>query len=204
MKAKLNVSQLSCERQGRLLFKNINFTVSNGEGVYIQGHNGSGKTSLLKILAGLISPASGQVLWNNTPIQNQLLSYYSAINYQGHQFGLKDKLTTVENLKFSLNLIGRHDPDKIAKILTEVGLENDQNVYTARLSAGQKQRLALARAIASEAQLWLLDEPFSSLDQAGRRLIEQKICYHIEQGGLVVLSSHIALSQLTGFKIIEL
>lgn len=187
----LSAIDLECVRGDRLLFSNLNFCVKAGQWMQIEGENGSGKTSLLRILAGLSQPDSGEVLWRDSAIQTQRPIYFSEMIYQGHALGLKSELSAIENLKVSLALIdGSMELNAIYAALKKVGLENLEENPTRALSAGQRQRITLARLLLSQARLWILDEPFTALDFNGVALVRRLIEEHLQQGGMVILTSH--------------
>ncbi len=187
----LQAMQLACERGRRTLFRQLDLDLDHGQLVRVEGANGAGKTSLLRLLAGLARPSSGEVLWHGLPIAGQRESYAQALLYQGHPIGLKDELTPLENLRCEQALDGhRDDPQATEAALLRWGLAAQLRLPLRVLSAGQRRRVALARLTLSVAALWVLDEPFNALDvqavaQLGR-LIEQ----HLARGGLAVVTSH--------------
>lgn len=187
----LSVSNLSCSRDERLLFSGLNFHLNPGQLLLLEGSNGSGKTSLLRILCGFRQADSGEILWRGQPIEDS--NYLSELAYVGHADGSKRELTVEENLRFALalNSPGHYSIDQALRKVQLSGFE-DNPVQT--LSAGQKRRLSLARLLITHNQLWILDEPFTSLDKQGVDLIENLMLDHTRQGGMVILTSHQDLS----------
>lgn len=187
----LVVKDLSCSRDDRLLFSGLNFTLNTGQVLLLEGSNGSGKTSLLRILCGFREADSGEIEWCGNRIADS--SFYADMAYVGHADGTKKELTVLENLHFALalNMPGHYSIDQALEKVQLAGFD-DNAVQT--LSAGQKRRLSLARLLITHNILWILDEPFTSLDRQGIELIETLIVSHIEQGGMVILTSHHDLS----------
>jgi len=183
---------LSCTRGERLLFSGLSLTIKPGELLTVLGENGSGKTSLLRMLCGLLPPARGTIRWEGTDIGQMKEEYFARITYIGHLHGIKDDLTPAENLQFSAQICG----DAASAILTSealeaVGLRRPiHGLPTRVLSQGQKRRVALARLWLSTRDLWILDEPFAALDDAGSRLLTQRFQRHVERGGMAVVATH--------------
>ena len=186
----LRVRSLECIRDDRSLFSDLNFTVSAGELVAIEGRNGCGKTSLLRILCGIRLPDSGDVEWEGTPIGKLGPEYHEAMSWVAHSDGVKLDLTPRENLNFASALGARREDADIEDVLDRVGLFALEDVPTRVLSAGQKRRLALSRLLMTRASLWILDEPLSSLDRAGIELFEQLLLEHLEAGGMTIMTTH--------------
>jgi heme exporter protein A len=186
----LEALDLHCERGGRRLFENLSLSVSEGEVLRISGANGSGKTSLLRILCGLLSPGAGEVRWKGTAIRSLKEEYAKHLVYLGHAPGVKDELTAAENLHIACELAGlRVSGDEIRGALHQFGLSEQKPVK--QLSQGQRRRSALARlALSAHVPLWLLDEPFAALDAAATRLVEELAQQHVTRGGAVVYTSH--------------
>jgi heme exporter protein A len=178
---------LSCIRDDRVLFEALNFTVQAGQVLLLEGRNGSGKTSLLRILCGFREADAGRVLWCGEEIDDS--RYYADMAYVGHLDGIKKELTVLENLSVSLAL-GRAGRFSISEALEKVHLAGYDDVPAQSLSAGQKRRLSLARLLITHNQLWILDEPFTSIDKAGIALIESLMREHCMTGGMIVLTSH--------------
>jgi heme exporter protein A len=187
MNYELQGINLSCVRDDRVLFSELNFKLNTGQVLLLEGRNGSGKTSLLRILCGFREPDSGEITWNNEAINDS--SYYADMAYIGHLDGIKKELTVLENLKVALALgnIGHYT---IGEALKKVHLQGYDDVLVQALSAGQKRRLSLARLLITHNILWILDEPFTSLDKQGIALIESLMIEHCAKGGMIVLTSH--------------
>lgn len=199
--AELSVHDLACARGERQLFSGMNFRVLPGEILLVQGGNGRGKTSLLRLLTGLAHPLEGEVRWRGAPIQKARERYHGEMAYIGHVNGIKDELTPLENLRISAALAGRTlDEDAAQTTLTRLGLGRCLDLPARVLSFGQRRRVALAGLLAAGALLWILDEPLTGLDVHGVALIEGLLRQHTEQGGMVVMTTHQPLS-LHGVKI---
>jgi heme exporter protein A len=183
---------LSGSRGERQLFSDVSVTVKPGTLLAVVGENGSGKTSFLRMLCGLLSPEGGVILWQGKDIR-QLKELYSAqLTYVGHLNGIKDDLTPIENLKVSAYLAGDDSSGGIVqKALEAVGLGRPVHRLPTRvLSQGQKRRVALARLWLSARPLWLLDEPFASLDATATGYLTQQVQSHLNRGGMVVVATH--------------
>ena len=187
----LTVSNLALVRGERMLFNNLNFRLENGTVIYLQGENGSGKTSLLRTICGLSKPYDGTIDWCGENINAMGEEYSKNLLYIGHLPGIKEDLTALENLQFSLALIGETvaDNDAIA-VLNLLGLAKGLNLPTRILSQGQKRRVVLARLWLQHSPLWILDEPFTALDISATDLLKQKIEAFANSGGIVVMTSH--------------
>ena len=187
----LAASNLSCIRGTQRLFNGINLKLDAGQWLYLQGENGAGKTSLLRILAGLALPEAGEVLWQKTPIGEQRNQYHQDLLYIGHHAGLKEDLTLTENLQALCRMDGLRVSDaNIRDALTRMGLSKRQHLPARVLSAGQKRRGLLARTLLRPAKLWVLDEPFNALDVNAVADVQNLLKDHLAQGGLLVLTSH--------------
>lgn len=191
----LIAKDLSCVRGERLLFSKVSLTLATGGLCYVQGENGSGKTSLLRMLCGLLMPAAGEVLWQGNDIRKTAPDYLQHLLYLGHLNGLKDDLTALENLLASAALAGEPVSEVQAlSALAAIGIERCAMLPVGVLSQGQKRRLALARLWLSNRQLWVLDEPYSALDTASSQILTERLNLHLAQGGMAVITTHQALA----------
>lgn len=185
-----SASQLRCVRNDNTLFENLNFELMAGNALQIEGANGSGKTSLLRILCGLSQPAEGEVRWRNTSIQKDRVSFYQNLAFIGHLNGIKDDLTCEENLEIVQALGNSREELSTDDVLDQMGLLEKDETPARKLSAGQRRRLALGRLLTNKARLWILDEPFTALDHTGRSMMEKIFEQHCEQGGMVIFTTH--------------
>ena len=187
----LTVSNLALVRGERMLFNKLNIRLENGTVLYLQGENGSGKTSLLRTICGLSKPYAGTIDWCGENINAMGEEYSKNLLYIGHLPGIKEDLTALENLQFSLALMGETVADNEATaVLNLLGLAKALNLPTRMLSQGQRRRVALARLWFQNTPLWLLDEPFTALDISATDLLKQKIETFANSGGIVVMTSH--------------
>ena len=187
----LEVTDLKAVRGERQLFEGLAFELHPGEMLYVNGPNGGGKTTLLRMLCGLAMPEEGTVLWRGQTIQHLGDEYYRELFYFGHTNALKDDMTGVENLRYTLRLSGYPATEKeIARSLEQMGLAGYEDLPTKVLSQGQKRRAALARLLLTKAVLWILDEPFTALDTAAIDMLRQTIRRHLAQNGIVVMTTH--------------
>jgi len=188
----LEAVALSCSRGERQLFSDVTVTVKPGTLLAVLGENGSGKTSLLRMLCRLLPPDGGAILWQGKDIRQLKELYCAQLTYIGHLNGIKDDLTPVENLKVSAWLAGDESSGTIVqKALEAVGLGRSVHRLPTRvLSQGQKRRVALARLWLSTRPLWLLDEPFTSLDAAATGYLTQHLQSHLRNDGMVVIATH--------------
>jgi len=186
----LCVSELSCERGYRELFHNLSFELSPGEILHIKGENGAGKTSMLRILAGLALPVTGTISFNGYDCRQYRSEYNEQVAFMGHKLGIKLELTPIENIQSYCELHAPQSEQEILDTLEQVGLYGFEEMYSNQLSAGQKRRVALAQTMLSDAKLWILDEPFTSLDVIGVALFLKVIQQHVNKGGMVLLTTH--------------
>ena len=194
----LTVKNLACWRNEHVLFSNLNFTLAPENVMFLQGENGSGKTSLLRILCGFRLPDEGDIGWENTSALSNP-EYFQNISYVGHKNGIKDELTVEENLNLMRSMATASDI-KTESVLKKIGLFKQADVLTRQLSAGQKRKLALARLMMTNNSFWILDEPFTSLDVASVGFFEELIKQHISRGGMLILTSHHEID-LTGLSV---
>jgi len=181
---------LQCARGGQTLFRDFDFSLQAGTLLQIIGANGSGKTTLLKVLTGLMEASAGEVHWKGKNIRAALPEYHRELCYIGHSLGFKLELNSFENLAFTKVLNESDHSLTIEQALSHVGLAAVAGRTAKYLSAGQKRRLALARLLITPATLWLLDEPFSALDDGGRQMVEKMLAEHIAGGGMAVVTTH--------------
>jgi len=190
----LTISDLACSRGERRLFEAVNFTLTPGEWLHVKGENGSGKTTLLRTVVGLSPPDQGSVQWHGADTRTRAEDYRRAFVYLGHQAGLKDELTPLENLRLALALDDcATDDDALLEALDQMGLQGREDLPCRVLSAGQKRRVLLARLLLRPADLWVLDEPFNALDGGGVDRLSTMISAHLDAGGLALLTSHQAM-----------
>ena len=187
----LEAMDLGCMRAERPLFKGLALHVAPGECLFVHGRNGSGKTSLLRILAGLARPARGKVLWQGLGISQPGNRYRGQFFYVGHADGLSGELSAAQNLHALQAASGYADrPAAIAFALREAGLEGKEHVPIRALSAGQRRRAALARLLAEFRPLWILDEPVTALDATAHSWLARAMDRHLRDGGAIVATSH--------------
>ena len=194
----LAVKNLACWRNDQALFTNLNLSLAPATVMFLQGKNGSGKTSLLRILCGFRLSDEGDVVWDNQPAFSNP-EYLQNISYVGHKNGIKDELTVEENLNLMRSLATASEI-KTESVLKKIGLFKQADVLTRQLSAGQKRKLALARLMMTNNSFWILDEPFTSLDVASVGFFEELIKQHITRGGMLILTSHHDID-LTGLSV---
>ena len=186
----LEAADLRCERGGRVLFERLSFRLGAGEFLRVSGANGSGKTSLLRVLCGLLTPSRGSVRWKGEPVAALREEYARQLVYLGHAPAVKGDLTAEENLSFACTLAGvAASRDAVKSALARFALPDD--VPVRRLSQGQRRRAALARlALSGGVPLWLLDEPFAALDAEGIERLGALLSGHAEKGGAIVFTTH--------------
>ncbi|MDN6872408.1 cytochrome c biogenesis heme-transporting ATPase CcmA [Pseudomonas citronellolis] len=201
----LETVALACERDWRMLFERLDLRLGAGEMLQVVGPNGSGKTSLLRLLCGLMQPTAGQVRLNGRPLEEQRGELARNLLWIGHAAGIKGLLTAEENLAWLCALHQPADKTAIWCALEAVGLRGFEDVPCHTLSAGQQRRVALARLYLEAPPLWILDEPFTALDKQGVAQLEEHLARHCEDGGLVVLTTHHTLSRMpSGYRDLDL
>lgn len=187
----LEGKDLACVRGERTLFDHLNFTLHEGELLLVQGANGSGKTSLLRMLCGLMAPEFGEILWRGEKIDAVRESYHTEMAYFGHSPAVKEDLSAFENLDFACRLAGIPvKREEVKGALGHLGLGHCLNLPAKSLSQGQRRRVALSRLLLAKARLWILDEPLTALDQAALKLVQSLLGEHLRQGGMALLTTH--------------
>ena len=188
----LGVQSLSCVRGERPLFRELAFSLESGGLLQVRGPNGSGKTSLLRMVCGLLPPTSGKISWNGADVRDAGDDFKASLCYVGHFNGIKDELNALENLRFSARLGDlQADEEATRAALTEFGLGGFEHLPCKVLSQGQRRRLALARLkLSGSCPLWVLDEPFAALDAAGIATMGTLLEEHLARGGLALLTTH--------------
>ena len=176
----LNLKGISVEKNDVCILEDINLEIKQGDFLNIYGSNGAGKTTLLKLLSGLTEPTDGEIKFNNDDFMDKVFIL-------GHKNGIKLNLTVLENLQFISN---DQNIKKIKSIIEEYELTSKMNILTKYLSHGQQKRVALMKAMINDYDIWLLDEPYSGLDQAGEEILDNILLDHIENSGVVVITNH--------------
>jgi heme exporter protein A len=186
----LGVEKVHVWRGDRHVLKGVSLTLRPGEILHVSGPNGTGKTTLLRVVCGLLRPEQGRVSWLGKSIAAIRDEYQAALAYASHEPALKGDLTALENLRFSVGLKRRVAPAELRASLERTGVAACADLPVRVLSAGQRRRVALARVLAMAASLWLLDEPFTNLDAAGADLVSGLLQSHAAQGGLALVVAH--------------
>lgn len=189
----LQGAALSCIRQDRVLFSELAVNLCSGDLLQVAGKNGAGKSSLLRILAGLAQPDEGSLQYRQQPLPSVIADYTANLCYIGHQSGIHEYLTALENLSFWRAASGVAQCDDYA-LLGQLGLAGLEDIPCHMLSAGQQRRVSLARLWFTPCQLWILDEPFTALDQSAIAMLQQHFLQHLCNGGAIVLTTHQSLS----------
>lgn len=190
----LQAAHISCMRQQKIIFSDISFELNAGEMLLVQGENGSGKSSLLRLLAGLCSPYTGDIIWQHQSIASSPLDYWRHLHYVGHDNGTKSGLTIIENLELIKQLSSLSYASPVEDILHSLQLMPLKHTQVKHLSAGQKRRAALAKLFLLKKTCWILDEPLTALDTSCQAFFLSHLKKHLEQGGLAVVSSHHSIS----------
>lgn len=200
----LEARALTCIRGDRELFSGLNLQVFAGQCLHIRGENGVGKTSLLRLLTGLTSPESGEVLWSGHSIKKEESEYHSKLLFLGHRDALKEDLSAIENLRLyaAIDGVDLSEQDAFSS-LWRFGLKGREDLPVNCLSAGQKKRVLMARMLTRRAQVWILDEPFNALDIHAVQELQELIAEHLQGNGLVVLTSHQPLL-ISGLRVLDL
>ena len=189
MTVKLSANDLTLIRGESCLFKDLSFTINAGELLVLEGQNGSGKTSLIRAMLGMLNFESGEVLWNDIPINKQRQEFHGSLIWLSHRTGLKKDLTLQENLHFEGALRSKLDVDQ-SQILKKLNIFDLKDLPIRSMSAGQQRRVALARLLLFDAPIWLLDEPFTNLDDEGQNIVLDLINSHLSSGGICVIAAH--------------
>ena len=171
------------------MFKGLSFALNSGELLLLTGRNGSGKTSLLRAIAGLLELESGTVYWNEIAVSKEPQVFQNSLVWMSHQAGFKGDLTLLENLHYEASLRPQSDQE-FEEVLKRLGLNRLKRLPMRSLSAGQRRRVALARMLLSDAQLWLMDEPITNLDSEGRALAMELVGEHLAADGMVIMAAH--------------
>ena len=187
----LSCVDLACMRGDRLLFKGLNFELNEGELTHVKGVNGSGKTSLLRIISGLMLAEEGEVRWNGENIRKLREEFQQNLLYIGHLPGIKGDLTSLENLRINMALGGNEiSEDEAWQALGQIGLKGREDLPARVLSQGQQRRVALARMLVSKAKIWILDEPFTALDVKAVGMLQDVLAEHVKNDGMILLTTH--------------
>lgn len=195
----LEAINLGCVRGDRRLFKDVNFSLEPGTFLQLQGPNGSGKTSLLRIICGLLAQVEGEIRWQGENTRSLGEDFFTAVTYLGHRNGVKDELTALENLRVSNALNGVEvSVSKARSVLKQMGLGGRELLPARLLSEGQRRRVALARLVVCNTSVWLLDEVLTSLDKTATLLVKNLIEEHLTNGGIAVVATHQELGLSAG------
>jgi heme exporter protein A len=186
----LEANELTCIRDDWTLFSGLSFRLEPSQALLIEGHNGSGKSSLLSLLCGLRSPDAGQIFWDGQDIEHNRVEYNQHIAYIGHKDGIKLDLTARENLAIAQTLGAADTGVEVRDALATMELAGYEDSPARNLSAGQRRRVGLARLLLNRCRLWILDEPFTSLDRRGIALVERLIADHLGNDGMLAMTSH--------------
>jgi heme exporter protein A len=194
----LRARNLQLWRGERHVLRGISCAIDAGEALHVYGPNGSGKTSLLRVICGLLHAEEGEVLWQGVSIHDANSAYHASIAYLGHDTALKGDLTPVENLRFSVGVRRELTEEEIRAMLGDLGVADCADLPSRVLSAGQRRRVALCRVLLSRARLWVLDEPFTNLDGISSEQIANALATHLDAGGLALIAAHQGLQLRSG------
>ncbi len=189
MTHKLSADNLTLIRGERCLFQGLSFAQESGGLLLLEGRNGCGKTSLMRAIAGMLSLETGQVFWDDKPVEKQRQEFHGALVWLAHRTGLKGDLTLVENLSFESALRAQSSID-VESVYERLGISRLKKLILRSLSAGQQRRVALARMLLADVPLWFMDEPFTNLDREGRALVIELVEEHLAKGGMCVMAAH--------------
>jgi len=201
----LAIKNLSHTKGNKALFRHIHFDIKPGQRVLVQGANGAGKSTLLKIVAGLLSSDKGHITYQGHPLHSELAQYFNHMSYLGHQNSLKKSLTPLENLKEQLCLANSTVTDfQINAVLETLGLTTQKHQLCETLSAGECRKVALAGVMLKNKPLWILDEPFNSLDKDSYHKLQAICQQHLGHGGMILLSCHMGSHHYEGCHVVQL
>ncbi len=200
----LTVKNLYCERDERVLFQKLDFSVAEGEVWQIQGSNGSGKTTLLRILCGLNDEFSGEILWRDKEQRQSRQEFNHEVFYLGHAPAINKTLSPKENLSWFCASRGLTNTDQIKTVLNSFNLYGYEDLPCYLMSAGQQRRVSLARMLLSQAKLWIIDEPFTALDKQGVQELEALLSAHALAGGAIILTTHHSLQMDYAIQVVDL
>ena len=186
----LRVDKVHVWRGDRHVLQGVSIEVHPRELLHVSGPNGTGKTTLLRVMSGLLRPEQGSVTWRGQSIVQQRIEYQAVLAYAAHEPALKGDLTALENLHFSVGLKRRTTATELRAALDRTGVAACAELPARVLSAGQRRRVSLARVLAMQASVWLLDEPYANLDATGSELVSELLQAHVEQGGLALVVAH--------------
>jgi heme exporter protein A len=200
----LCVEKIHVWRGDRHVLQGVSTQVHRGELLHISGPNGTGKTTLLRVVSGLLRPEQGSVTWLGQSIASHRTEYQAVLAYAAHEPALKGDLTALENLRFSVGLKRRSKPQELRGALERTGVAACADLPARVLSAGQRRRVSLARVVAMQASVWLLDEPYANLDAAGSELVSGLLADHVTAGGLALVVAHRELALTCDVRRLEL
>ncbi|MEI8643018.1 cytochrome c biogenesis heme-transporting ATPase CcmA [Pseudoalteromonas sp. Hal040] len=186
----LHIKAVTCIKQDRCLFADLNFSLKSGQIMQLAGPNGAGKTSLLRIIAGFAMADEGDVFFQERSISKYYDEYAQELLFIGHKTGVNTQLTALENVAFWLKINGYDNKQDLYPILAKIGLVGLEDVPVRMLSAGQQRRVALVRLWLNSAKLWILDEPFTALDKSGVAFLQERFVEHLNAGGAILLTTH--------------
>jgi len=185
----LQINFLELYRNDDRIFSEISFDLSEGQHLLISGANGTGKTSLLRVICGLTIPTGGTILWNQLATNNIDCRYYEHLAYLGHKNALIPELTARENLEYTFE--GNQSMNRTSSVLEAFGLNKYLDQFAEKLSNGQIRKIALSRILLSEKTLWILDEPAANLDTSGTQFLLTEMQAHLDQGGMLITTSNL-------------
>ena len=189
MTTKLSANDLTLFRGERCLFRHLSFALNPGELLILEGSNGSGKTSLMRAIVGMLELETGAIHWDGVAVRNHRQRFHGSLVWMAHRVGFKADLTLIENLGFERTLRAQSGRDA-EEIYERLGISRLKKLILRSLSAGQQRRVALARMLLANVPLWLMDEPFTNLDREGRKLVMELVEEHLAEGGMCVMAAH--------------